>query len=252
MKLHTVAVAMLASVSGMAMAGTNPVSIGAEIGTMGYGANLAFSATPSTEVIVGWNGNQGLDAKLKIDGEKGILGKLNQELVKDLGGQVRLGMTAKMNNPYVGVNIRPFSGSFTVGTGVVASTNNQIGVTVSTKDIDAPITINGTEYKLNSATAAVALKQRSPLAPYLTVGFRPNLTSNFGMSAEVGAVYVGKYDAATTLVDGSKVTAKLADGRSLAGDAAARQFSDDLDSKFGKASKLPIYPIAKVGLNVRF
>lgn len=252
MKLHTVAVAMLASVSGMAMAGTNPVSIGAEIGTMGYGANLAFSATPSTEVIVGWNGNQGLDAKLKIDGEKGILGKLNQELVKDLGGQVKLGMTAKMNNPYVGVNIRPFSGSFTVGTGVVASTNNQIGVTVSTKDVDAPITINGTDYKLNSATAAVALKQRSPLAPYLTVGFRPNLTSNFGMSAEVGAVYVGKYDAATTLVDGSKVTAKLADGRSLTGDAAARQFSDDLDSKFGKASKLPIYPIAKVGLNVRF
>lgn len=251
MKLHTVAVAMLASVSGMAMAGTNPVSIGAEIGTMGYGANLAFSATPSTEVIVGWNGNKGLDAKLKIDGEKGILGKLNQELVKDLGGQVKLGMTAKMNNPYVGVNIRPFSGSFTVGTGVVASTNNQIGVTVSTK-IDAPITINRNEYKLNSATAAVSLKQRSPLAPYLTVGFRPNLTSNFGMSAEVGAVYVGKYDAATTLVDGSKVTATLENGTTLTGDAAARQFSDDLASKFGKASKLPIHPIAKVGLNVRF
>ena len=45
---------------------------------------------------------------------------------------------------------------------------------------------------LNVGSVSADLEHRNKLAPYLTVGFRPNITNNFGVFGELGAAYMGK------------------------------------------------------------
>ena len=72
--------------------------------------------------------------------------------------------------------------------------------------------------------------------PYLTLGFRPNITNNFGVFGEIGAAYTG----------GLKVTDAKENGVKSPGLASDLQKDLD-DSNYSKW-----YPIAKIGATYRF
>ena len=48
------------------------------------------------------------------------------------------------------------------------------------------ITITPTMVKVEAT-----VENKNTLAPYLTLGFRPNITNNFGVFGEIGAAYTG-------------------------------------------------------------
>ena len=72
--------------------------------------------------------------------------------------------------------------------------------------------------------------------PYLTLGFRPNITNNFGVFGEIGAAYTG----------GQKVTEAKQNGEN--NPVLASDLQKDIDdSNYSKW-----FPIAKIGATYRF
>ncbi len=198
----------------------NPASISAEVGSMGYGANLGYSINDKVELQAGWAGGDVAD----LIGGDFDANDINYELDTDF------------SNPYMGVQLRPAANWFTMGAGIIVPDNN-IDVTANSNggvyrigDVD--YTQGGTD---DVGTLKGTLEHRNKLAPYLTVGFRPNITNNFGVFGEVGAAYLGKVDA--------DVTASGTDTRNAA--AAATQELEDKDY-------LEILPIVKLGATYRF
>ena len=85
---------------------THPAAISAEVGTLGYGANLGWALNDKTELVVGWAGGDIGDLKDTID---------IQDNTFDL--------ETDYSNPYIGVNLRPASNWFTVGLGTIVQDN---------------------------------------------------------------------------------------------------------------------------------
>ena len=81
----------------------------------------------------------------------------------------------------------------------------------------------------------------------MTVGFRPNLHSNWGVFGEVGAAYLGKVDATINAVNGKNDPADptWTDARR---EAYAAQAERDIEDK----DYANWFPIAKVGVTYRF
>ena len=214
----------------------NPASVSAEVGTLGYGANIGWSLNEKTELQAGWAGGDVAD----LFGGDFDANDVNYDVDSDF------------SNPYLGVQLRPTGNWFTMGAGIIVPDN----------DFDVTANPNGGVYKVNgvkyNADDVGVLKgsmdHRNKLAPYATIGFRPNITNNFGLFGEIGAAYMGKTDATVNAVDSERrvniengVTEGGVDSGLNAGQVA-KLAENELEDK----NWLEWMPIVKVGATYRF
>lgn len=254
-----IALAVLASTSSMAalqvgesttnffQSATHPAAISAEIGTLGYGANIAWGVNDSTELQAGWNGMD-FDGDTKINANDSwinynkALGKGYENFAADLKYDV------SFSNPYLGVQMRPFKNAFTLGTGVMVPKNDIKLNLTSTDGGRSNISINGESFDVTqNSTIAIHAENKNRLAPYATLGFRPNIDQRWGAFAEVGAAYMGNLksnvdiNGSVTKNDGQTVSVPTTKAR------------EELENKIaGEIKSTEWYPIAKVGLTMRF
>lgn len=214
---------------------THPAAISAEVGSLGYGANIGWGLNEKTELQAGWAGGDVADLFGGDFDAKGV----NYDVDTDF------------SNPYLGVQLRPAANWFTVGAGIIVP-DNDITATANAKDAgdNAYYPVDGKKYFVGTPTGSDAdydpargdlvgvgsvsaeLEHRNKLAPYATIGFRPNITNNFGVFGELGAAYMGK------------TTANVkADNP-----AAVKEIKDALEDK----SLLEWLPIVKLGATYRF
>lgn len=210
----------------------HPAAVSAEIGTLGYGANIAWGLNETTELTAGWNGfsddgNKDLDAsdswinwgKALGDGWGNFQGDMKYD--------------ADFSNPYLGVNLRPWATNFTVGTGIIVP-DNELKATLTPNTNGANVKIDGKRYDIPAGSSVdVQVENRNTLAPYLTIGYHPNIDQKWGLFGELGAAYMGKMDANVTTT--GDVTPGLAE--------AAKKDIEDSEVW---------YPIVKAGLTYRF
>ena len=200
----------------------HPAAISAEVGTLGYGANLGWALNDKTELQAGWAGGDVAD----LFGGDVDVNDINYDVETDF------------SNPYLGVQYRPKANWFTMGAGIIVP-DNSIDVTANAKGTNYEI--DGVNYDATQVgTLKGNLEYRNELAPYLTVGFRPNITNNFGLFGEFGAAYMGKTDATVQAV-GNGTNAILAA-------TAASEAQKELEDK----KLLEWLPIVKVGATYRF
>lgn len=191
---------------------TNPAAVSVEAGSLGYGANIAWSLNETTELQAGWAGG---DAAGLIKDDISVDG-------------VKYDLDTDFSNPYLGVQLRPAANWFTVGAGVIVPDND---IKVRTDNASGTQTVKGVDYAV-TGTVEGEIEYRNKLAPYVTVGFRPNLNNNWGVFGEVGATYLGKADVTIN-------------SSNAAFNAAA---ADAIEDK----SYVSWYPIVKVGATYRF
>ena len=215
---------------------THPAAISAEAGTLGYGANIAWGLNDKTEIQAGWAGG---DAAELFGGDFDA-------------NDVNYDVDTDFSNPYLGVQLRPMANWFTVGAGIIVP-DNEITATANARDagVNGYYPVNSARYFVstpeagqvdstrgdltNVGSVSADLEHRNKLAPYATIGFRPNITNNFGLFGELGAAYMGKTTAT--------VNATGANGA-----AAEDQIKKELeDEKF-----LEWLPIVKLGATYRF
>ena len=204
---------------------THPAAISAEVGTLGYGANIGWAVNDKTELQAGWAGGDVAD----LFGGDFDANDVNYEVDSDF------------SNPYLGVQLRPAANWFTVGAGIIVP-DNDIDVRANPEGSgeDAYYSVNGEEYLLSDVGALEGtIEHRNKLAPYATIGFRPNITNNFGLFGELGAAYMGKTDAKINRVAGNN---------NPAAEIVADQAEKDLEDK----NWLEWMPIVKVGATYRF
>lgn len=264
-KLTTLAVATFASSVAMAndyfAQETNPIAISAEIGTLGYGASIGWSVNDSTELQAGWTGTAQESTVLNASTNSGFVKTIVDKVGVQLPVNAATTVTTKQNNPFVGVQLRPFSNWLTVGAGVMVpntewniraahtlQTNNQNDVPDLFKDLA------GLNYTYRSSNINATYKNSNKLAPYGTIGLRPNLNNNWGVFAEVGAAYMGEPKELGLDV---AVQATNPNGQPLppaAVNALESKVRDILNSDTAKTVEKynGIYPIAKVGATYRF
>ncbi|MFW2176326.1 MULTISPECIES: hypothetical protein [unclassified Moraxella] len=235
---------------------THPGAVSAEVGTLGYGANVAWGVNDKTELVAGWTGGK-IDGDVDINSSDSYINwnKVLGDEYQDFDGNINYKLD--LNNPYLGVNLRPFANGLTVGTGVIFQ-DNEFKALLNNDGGSTDFTIDGTKYSVSQgSTVGVAVAPRNDLAPYLTLGYRPNINARWGLFGEVGAAYMGK-SAADVNVNAATVTSVDANGsvtninpNDLPAVANAKQqLKDDLMDKL--ANKQVIYPIAKVGVTYRF
>ena len=197
----------------------NPASVSAEVGTLGYGANIGWSVNEKTELQAGWAGGDAAD----LFGGDFDADDVNYDVDTDF------------SNPYLGVQLRPTGNWFTMGAGIIVPDND---IDVRANSEDGNYRINDVDYSADDVgTLQGTIEHRNKLAPYATVGFRPNITNNFGVFGEVGAAYMGKTDANVT-----------ATGNTPEATAAAQAAEQELEDK----DWLEWFPIVKVGATYRF
>ena len=200
---------------------THPAAISAEVGTLGYGANIGWALNDKTELQAGWAGGDVAD----LFGGDFDANDVNYEVETDF------------SNPYLGVQLRPMANWFTVGAGIIVP-DNEINVTSNPNG--GVYKVDGKQYNADDVgTLKGSLEHRNTLAPYATIGFRPNITNNFGLFGEIGAAYMGKTDATINRVAGNL---------NPAADIVADQAEKDLEDK----NWLEWMPIVKVGATYRF
>ncbi|KDN25126.1 outer membrane protein G1b [Moraxella bovoculi 237] len=204
---------------------TNPAAVSLEVGSLGYGANIAWAANDRVELQAGWAGGNIAEA-------------INDNF--DANG-VNYQVETDFSNPYLGVQLRPAANWFTVGAGVIVP-DNEIKVRANPSS-NGTYRIGGVDYDQNEVgTLKGTLEHRNKLAPYLTVGFRPNIGNNWGVFGEVGATYLGKADANITASgDGTEASQARAN-------ALAAQAERDIEAK----DYANWFPIVKVGATYRF
>ncbi|WP_426240937.1 hypothetical protein [Psychrobacter sp. TWP2-1-2] len=230
--------ALVGGTKGFFQTAINPASVSAEVGTLGYGANIGWSLNEKTELQAGWAGGDVSDLFGDID-------------VNDIEYDIK---DADFSNPYLGVQLRPTGNWFTMGAGIIVP-DNDIDVTAEGKSdifkID-DVSYNATD----TGTLSGTIEHRNKIAPYGTIGFRPNITNNFGLFGEIGAAYMGKTnatvratgDATETVgyVSGAETVSKK-DSTITRGDVAAAA-QKELERK----DYLEWMPIVKLGATYRF
>ena len=211
---------------------THPAAISAEVGTLGYGANIAWGLNDKTEIQAGWAGGDVAD----LFGGDFDANDVNYEVDSDF------------SNPYLGVQVRPMANWFTMGAGIIVPDN----------DFDVRANANGPNFRINNVdydanqtgTLEGTMEHRNKLAPYATIGFRPNITNNFGLFGEIGAAYMGQTDATVTSSNpNGNVTATTVNGTTtVKGSDVAKAAEKELEDK----DWLEWMPIVKVGATYRF
>lgn len=247
MKLATVSAAVLASTASFAahhnaadghggtktlfQTATNPAAISAEIGTLGYGASVAWAVNDKTELQAGWSG-------MNFDGDEDL--NANDSWInwdKALGdgyGDFKgtMDYDVDFSNPYIGVQMRPFANNFTVAAGTMVP-RNKLKVSLNS-DTAQEVSIDGETFQVERAD--MKIENKNKLAPYATIGYRPSITQNWGLFGELGAAYMGKMDAEITNVEGASANIT---------EFAAAAEKDIEDTNVW-------YPIVKVGATYRF
>ncbi len=208
---------------------TKPAAVSAEVGTLGYGANITWDANDSTAVVAGWTGGDVTDLVGDDFSARGVDYTVETDL----------------SNPYLGVQLRPMKNWLTVNTGIIIPDN----------DVKVTAQANGGTYKIDDVVYNAAdvgsltgtLEHRNKVAPYLTAGFRPTINNNWGVFGEIGAAYMGETKATITSDKSGSVTS--ADGATTTDIAAlTEQAEHEIEDK-GYAKWAPI---AKVGVTYRF
>ncbi len=240
--IKLVTLSALALVSGAAMANTtstvvdggriifkeftNPAAVSAEVGTLGYGANVAWAVNDTVELQAGWAG-----------------GKALSDIVEDFDvNDVTYNLSTDFSNPYLGVQMRPMANWLTVGAGVIVP-DNEITATAQ-RGQDGYISVKGTKYNASNAEITADIEHKNALAPYLTVGVRPNINNKWGVFGELGAAYMGETDA-TVKVNGSLTTESGAA-------VTNSDFISDAESEIESKDWGRWLPIVKVGATYRF
>ena len=220
----------------------HPAAVSAEIGTLGYGANIAWGLNDTTELTAGWNGFSD-DGTKDLDASDSWInwGKALGDGYGNFQGDMKY--DADFSNPYLGVNLRPWATNFTVGTGIIVP-DNELKARLTTDNANgADIKINGTKYNVANAQAGgyvdAKVENRNTLAPYLTIGYHPNIDQKWGLFGEIGAAYMGKMDAN---IDAKNVTVNGVDATEKFKEEARKDIEDND----------VWYPIVKAGLTYRF
>ena len=211
---------------------THPAAISAEVGTLGYGANIGWALNDKTELQAGWAGGDVAD----LFGGDFDANDVNYEVDSDF------------SNPYLGVQLRPMANWFTMGAGIIVPDND---IEVTSNPNGGVYKVDGKQYNANDVgTLKGTIDHRNKLAPYATIGFRPNITNNFGLFGELGAAYMGKTDATVNAVGGINTPVRDETG-ALTGETAgsvANKAQNELEDK----NWLEWMPIVKVGATYRF
>ncbi len=257
LKLITLAiVATTASLANADVGSVKPASVSAEIGSLGYGAKIAWDVNDKTELQVGINGGDVVDF-IPCDCAK----------EREVKG-VTFNMDSSFSNPYVGVQIRPMNNAFTVGTGVMHIGNNKVnGVANPSENMTIPFGDEKYKIKVDGTAKAqidAEIKFKNSLAPYLTAGVHPNQDKRFSVFGELGAVYTGGvktdvqasgkfYNRAGDEVDFSQVDGaneEMADRIAKFKENARSEFDERVQDTLKGKDKF--YPIVKVGVTTRF
>ena len=215
----------------------HPASVSAEVGTLGYGASVGYSLNDKTELQAGWAGGN----------------------VADLFGgdfdanDVNYDVDADFSNPYMGVQLRPAANWFTMGAGIIVP-DNDIDVTANANGggESSYYQINDVKYSADDTGALVgSLEHRNKLAPYGTIGFRPNIGNNWGVFGEIGAAYMGKTDATVRAVDPDKAV-RFVDKNDNVGVTSAGAVANRAKKELEDEDYLEWLPIVKLGATYRF
>ena len=211
---------------------THPAAISAEVGTLGYGANIGWALNDKTELQAGWAGGDVAD----LFGGDFDANDVNYEVDSDF------------SNPYLGVQLRPAANWFTMGAGIIVP-DNEINVTSNPNG--GVYKVNGKQYNAEDVgTLKGSLDHRNKLAPYATIGFRPNITNNFGLFGEIGAAYLGKTDATVNSVGGASGFIRDETG-TVTGETSA-SVANKAQNELEDKDWLEWLPIVKVGATYRF
>ena len=211
---------------------THPAAISAEAGTLGYGANIAWGLNDKTEIQAGWAGGDVAD----LFGGDFDANDVNYEVDSDF------------SNPYLGVQLRPMANWFTVGAGIIVP-DNEINVTSNPNG--GVYKVDGKQYNADDVgTLKGSLEHRNTLAPYATIGFRPNITNNFGLFGEIGAAYMGKTDAEVSTVGGSNGLIRDENGV-VTGETSA-SVANKAEKELEDENYIEWLPIVKFGATYRF
>ena len=215
---------------------THPAAISAEVGSLGYGANIGWALNDKTELQAGWAGGDVAD----LFGGDFDANDVNYEVDSDF------------SNPYLGVQLRPMANWFTMGAGIIVP-DNSFDVTANPNG--GVYKVNGVKYNADDVGVLKgSMDHRNKLAPYATIGFRPNITNNFGLFGEIGAAYMGQTDANVTASKSGPV--RVEDGVNPGGTVVpgltpgqvANLAKNELEDK----DWLEWLPIVKVGATYRF
>lgn len=213
----------------------NPASVSAEVGTLGYGANIGWSLNDKVELQAGWAGGDVSDIKDNFD-------------VNDIEYDIT---DSDFSNPYLGVQIRPAANWFTMGAGIIVPDN----------DIDVEARASGNFFEINdisynaaeTGTLSGSIDHRNKLAPYATIGFRPNIGNNWGVFGELGAAYMGKTDATVRAVgDVDSIVNYTAENGTVKGTATRAEVAAEAQKELEDKNWLEWMPIVKVGATYRF
>lgn len=200
---------------------TNPAAVSIEAGSLGYGANVGFSVNDKVELQAGWAGGDVADL---FGGDFDV-----EDLEYDVDSD--------FSNPYLGVQLRPAGNWFTMGAGVIVP-DNDIDINANAKN--GQYEIDNVKYDANEVgTLKGNVEHRNDLAPYLTIGFRPNINNKFGVYGEVGAAYLGDVNSSVRASGGTNA-AKA--------NAAAAAANRELEGE----DYLEWLPIVKLGATYRF
>lgn len=210
----------------------NPAAISAEVGTLGYGANLGYSINDKVELQAGWAGGDVAD----LFGGDFDANDVNYDVDSDF------------SNPYMGVQLRPAGNWFTMGAGIIVPDNE---IEVTSNPNGGVYKVNGSQYNANDVGVLQgSLDHRNKLAPYATIGFRPNITNNFGVFGEIGAAYMGETDAKVRSVGGASGFIRDENGNvtSQTSASVAAQAERELEDE----DYIEWLPIVKLGATYRF
>ena len=213
---------------------THPASVSAEVGTLGYGANLGFSVNDKVELQAGWAGGDVADL---FGGDFDANG-VNYEVDSDF------------SNPYMGVQLRPAANWFTMGAGIIVP-NNDIDVVANPDGgVSGFYEVEDVKYDATGVTLAGTLEHRNKLAPYATIGFRPNISNNFGIFGEIGAAYMGKTDASIRSLNPGQIIATEVNG--VPSTATGAQLAAAAERELEDEDYIELLPIVKLGATYRF
>ena len=211
----------------------NPASVSAEVGTLGYGANIGWSLNEKTELQAGWAGGDVAD----LFGGDFDANDVNYDVDSDF------------SNPYLGVQLRPTGNWFTMGAGIIVP-DNDLDVTANADG--GFFKIDGQQYNSTDVgTLQGTMEHRNKLAPYATIGFRPNITNNFGLFGEIGAAYMGKTDATVNAVDPDSIV-NYTDSNGAQLTTTAGEVASKAENELEDKDWLEWMPIVKVGATYRF
>lgn len=211
---------------------THPASVSAEVGTLGYGANLGFSLNDKVELQAGWAGGDPADL---FGGDVDI-------------DDVEYDIDADFSNPYMGVQLRPAANWFTMGAGIIVPDNS---LDVKANPNGGVYKIDGVEYDANDVGSLEgSIDHRNKLAPYATIGFRPNITNNFGVFGEIGAAYLGKTDA-TVRTNGNSENVGVK-GSNIGSGKTSQEVAAEAQRELKSDNYLEWLPIVKLGATYRF